>query len=86
MIEGTLRYRDVSRVGNELSELRVGDGVLLDREPADMLVVDRSLVGIELLRPHPEDSSGQLDQVRPCAHEDDANPCGSALEKITPKE
>ncbi len=58
--------------------------MLLDRERPDMLVMDRSLVGIELLRAHPEDSPGQLDQVRQCAHEDDANPSGSAFGQRSP--
>jgi hypothetical protein len=46
--------------------------MLLDRKRLDTVVVDRSLVGVELLRAHPEDSPGQLDQLRQGAHEDDA--------------
>ena len=46
--------------------------MLLDRKRLDTLVVDRSLVGVELLRTHAEDSPGQLDQLRQGAHEDDA--------------
>jgi hypothetical protein len=84
LIERTLSHCHVSRVRHELRELRIGDGVLLDRERADMLTMDRSLVGIEVLRAHPEASPGQLDQVRQCAHEDDANPSGSALGKRSP--
>jgi hypothetical protein len=58
--------------------------VLLDPERPDMLFMDRSLIGIEVLLAHLEDSPGQLDQVRQCAHEDDANPSESALGKDHP--
>ena len=73
LIERSLGHRRVPGVGNELGELPIGDGVPLDREGLDMLVMDRPLVGIELLRAHPEHSSGQLDQIRECPHKHDAS-------------
>src|SRR5215211_976427 len=48
--------------------------MLLDRKRLDTLVVDRSLVGVELLRAHAEDPPSQLNQLRQGAHEDDATP------------
>jgi hypothetical protein len=47
--------------------------MLLDREDIELLCMDRSLVGIELLRAHPEDAPWQLDKVGERAHEDDAS-------------
>jgi hypothetical protein len=64
--------RHVPGVRNEHGELCVRDRMLLDRKGFDMHVVHRTLVGIKLLRAHTEGPSGKLDQVRQCAHEDDA--------------
>jgi hypothetical protein len=69
--------------------------MLLDRNGLDTLIVDRPFVGIELLRTHAEDSTGQLDQVRHSAHEETVlvprpRPSRRLSErhpsKITPKE
>ena len=43
--------------------------MLLDRKRPHPLIMDRPLVGIELLRAHPEDSPGQFHQVRERSHE-----------------
>jgi hypothetical protein len=47
--------------------------MLFNGKGVHLLVMDWSLIGIELLRAHAEDSAGQLDEIRERAHTDDAS-------------
>ncbi len=52
---------DVSGLSDEARELSDGDRRAVDREPVHFDLADRGLLGIELLRAHPEPPGRDLD-------------------------